>query len=287
MRTLGNIKSDFQEQLNNLYDSQEINALFQIIIEDVLNIPRTQIGFSLNSSVESEKAQKIDKLLFQLSSGKPIQHILGKAPFYGMEFKVNEHTLIPRPETEELVDLIVKQHKNNQNISIIDIGTGSGCIAICLKKHLPAARVVAIDISKEALSVAKENATLNNVDVGFRCLDILEWEYTFGEDKFDVVVSNPPYITNEERKDMHQNVLSFEPESALFVPDEAPLLFYDYIADFSKSHLHNLGHLYFEINQYLSEETKDLLVKKGFDQVQILHDLNNSPRMISSILKKR
>lgn len=283
MQTLGHIRKQFIQDLIELYSEDEIKSIFQIAALEYLEIPKSNFLLALNEPLSSAHEEILSKTLKLLLSGKPIQQIIGKAPFYGLMFNVTEDTLIPRPETEELVDLIIKEQKSqNHTIQIIDIGTGSGCIAISLKKNLPNSSVTAVDISTQALAIANQNAINNSTTIEFRCIDILEWEFVFHEEQFDVIVSNPPYITQEEAGAMHQNVLSFEPHTALFVENDAPLLFYDYIASFALKHLKKNGTLYFEINQYLSIETKELLIKKGLTKVEVMRDLNQVPRMIKA-----
>ena len=285
MNSLKEIKNKYLNDLIHLYDTHEITSLFQISAEHILSISKIQLALIYNKEVEPSAHDRFLNILEQLLTGKPIQYIIGSAPFYGLNFKVNEDTLIPRVETEELVDLIINQNKDYSDLSIIDIGTGSGCIAISLKKHLPSAKVSAIDISSSAIHMAKKNAVNNDISIDFRCIDILEWELLFINETYDIIVSNPPYITQPEKDGMHKNVLLFEPHSALFVEDEAPLLFYDYISSFALVHLKENGKLYFEINQYLAHETNELLLKKGFNNVQILNDINGLPRMICAKMK--
>lgn len=285
MKTIGSLRNEFLTDLSNIYDQEEIRNLFQIAAEQLLNISRMQLSLQLQQQLSPELSLAFENILQQLKTGRPIQHIIGHAPFYGLDFIVSEDTLIPRPETEELVDLIIQENLKKENLKIIDIGTGTGCIAISLQKHLTSAKVTAVDISAEALSIAKQNASKNQCSIDFRCLDILEWNLTFDENEyFDIIVSNPPYITQDEKNAMHQNVLQFEPHTALFVEDAAPLLFYDYISSFALSQLNKDGILYFEINQYLANETQDLLIKKGFSNVEIIHDINGAARIIRATI---
>src|SRR5690606_9952074 len=284
MVTLLKIRQEFVEKLGEIYDPEEAKTLSQIAVEAVTGWNRMQQNIQLQTALDQEVLNALYDILQTLQAGKPIQHILGHAPFYNMDFKVDQHTLIPRPETEELVEMILSGHSGQKNLKVVDIGTGTGCIAISLQKHLSNATTTALDVSSEALEIARENARRLDVTIDFRCLDILEWELTFGEGQFDIIVSNPPYITQSEMRDMHQNVLQHEPHTALFVPEEAPLLFYDYIADFALSHLAPDGTLYFEINQYLAEETKALMLKKGFSTAEIYSDINNVPRMLKAAL---
>ncbi|MGX1641196.1 peptide chain release factor N(5)-glutamine methyltransferase [Sphingobacterium sp. NPDC055431] len=280
MDSIGSLRQKFVSDLSSIYDQDEALSLFQIAAEHLLGYSRIQLSMKLQEKLSEDQETNFNLLLQQLQTGRPIQQIIGKAPFYGMEFIVSEDTLIPRPETEELVQLIISENKRKSDLDIIDIGTGTGCIAISLKKGLEKSHVCAVDISPEAIAIAKENAQQNGCPVDFRCLDILEWNLVFDQEHYDIIVSNPPYITHDEKRDMHRNVLNFEPHTALFVEDSAPLLFYDHIASFALKHLKKEGTLYFEINQYLSEETKELLIKKGFAKVDILHDINSVPRMI-------
>ncbi|MBE8720726.1 peptide chain release factor N(5)-glutamine methyltransferase [Sphingobacterium pedocola] len=277
------IEQVFLDELSDLYDSTEIKAIFHIAVEHVAQQKRPNFLLNKNNIVIPDQQRQLTEMLDLLKSGKPIQHLTGSAHFYGFDFNVNEHTLIPRPETEELVDLIVKSHGTQKKLRLIDIGTGTGCIPISLAKHLRDPQIWAIDISSEALLIAKQNAKKQEADIQFIRADILEWEFLFTNgERFDIIVSNPPYITPIEKEKMHKNVVAFEPHLALFVEGSAPLIFYDYISDFALAHLEETGTLYFEINQYLSSETTSLLRKKGFTQINILKDINGSDRMISA-----
>jgi release factor glutamine methyltransferase len=258
-------ESKFYKELDHLYSREEIRILLKWISE--------------TNSPSSENYYQI--ALDELKLGKPIQYILGECEFYGLNFKVNNDVLIPRPETEELVDLIIGENKNSK-INILDIGTGSGCIAITLQKKLPLASVSAMDISENALALAKENALLNNVEINFLKDDALQLDH-LKYSKFDVIVSNPPYIANAEKNEMSNQVLDFEPHLALFVEDIEPLIFYDKISGFALSNLSPKGKLYFEINQNLSAETLKLLLDKGFT-AEIIKDINGNDRIISAQL---
>jgi release factor glutamine methyltransferase len=270
----------FQQKLAPVYDADEIKTLFLMVIEDIAGVSSGKYLIEKSNPADNYTAQ-IYSILQDLMNGKPLQHILGKADFYGLKFEVNESTLIPRPETEELVHLILQDHIKQAKLKVIDIGTGTGCIPITLQKHLNKSNVWAVDISAEAIEVAKRNNSRLHQNVQFILADILEWEFMFAETQgFDIIVSNPPYITPLEKQHMHANVLNNEPHSALFVEESAPLIFYDYIADFALYHLQPDGTLYFEINQYLSQETADLLHKKGFETVEIFKDINGADRMI-------
>jgi release factor glutamine methyltransferase len=284
--TLSAIDKKYQTSLALLYAVGEIQQLFLIALENVSGLSRSQYLSRRGQVVDDIVVTKMENILAGLERGEPIQHILGEAHFYGLNLVVSPDTLIPRPETEELVHLILQNHRGQQGLKIIDIGTGSGCIAVALAKGLSNSEVWAMDVSSSALSVARENARLYRQQINFVQGDILEWDMVFGaEQQFDVIVSNPPYITPKEKEMMHPNVLQYEPHLALFVEEEAPLLFYDYIADFALSHLLDTGSLYFEINQYLGLETADMLRKKGFVDVRLLKDINAVDRMI--VAKKK
>ncbi|WP_413533515.1 peptide chain release factor N(5)-glutamine methyltransferase [Empedobacter brevis] len=270
--TLAELKHLFIEKLQSLYNKEEASHMFMIYVEDKLNL-------DLRSDQNLDLTDEILVDLEDLAAGKPIQHITGKAFFYNDFFFVNEHTLIPRPETEELIELIHNDNHENQEISIIDLGTGTGCIPISLAKLFPTAEVSALDVSEKALEIARLNAENLKVNVKFHHKDLLE-DIQLSE-KFDVIISNPPYIRNLEKEEMHQNVLGFEPHLALFVDNENPLIFYERIIAFAKNHLKENGKIYCEINQYLAEETKELF-EKQFDNVITYKDISGNYRMISA-----
>ncbi len=214
---------------------------------------------------------------------QPVQYVLHEAWFYGMKLYVDEHVLIPRPETEELVEWMLKDAETNkQPINILDIGTGSGCIPIALKKNMPAAEVWAVDISNEALLVAQRNADTQQTSITFQQADILNKPYPSVLPTFDVIVSNPPYIPLSDKTAMHPNVLQHEPHLALFVANEDPFLFYNAIVDFAQSHLNPGGSLYFEIHEAMGEQVKQLLTQKGFINAQVKKDMQGKDRMVKA-----
>jgi len=271
----------YRERLHPLYPESEIDQLFLMAYEHLRGKPAIRPHFDKILAPDKALTDRFLHILDELATARPIQHILGVADFYGMRLTVNGHVLIPRPETEELVDRIVKNHAGQRDLTVLDVGTGSGCIAIALKKHLPQARVFAMDISGPAIETARANADIQRVEVGFIQGDVLEWNKLIRpEQRFEIIVSNPPYITPRERAFMHRNVLLFEPPTALFVEEGAPLLFYDRISEMGRKHLRQNGLLYFEINQYLATETAGLLEKKGYRPVQIFQDINASDRML-------
>ncbi|MGQ3678194.1 peptide chain release factor N(5)-glutamine methyltransferase [Tenacibaculum discolor] len=276
-------KSYFSEQLKSVYPQTEIDTFFFFLIEEYLELKRIDLTLRPDFEISSYKRILLDEALVRLKEEEPIQYILTKTEFYGLPFKVNQNTLIPRPETEELVEWIINEvDKNQESLSILDIGTGTGCIPISLKKHLPKTTVSTIDVSEEALKIAEQNAVLNKVEVSFMHQDILKTEELSGE--FDIIVSNPPYVRELEKVEIKNNVLKNEPHLALFVEDNNPLIFYKKIADLAKNSLTKTGLLFFEINQYLGLETVEMLKNKGFTQIELRKDLFGNDRMIKASL---
>ena len=277
--TIKQIKRVFTSELSSIYPVTEIDSFFNILSEEYLGLNRVDLALKFNDNIKIPK--EFHDALNDLIDQKPIQYILNKTTFYGLDFIVNTDVLIPRPETEELVDWIINDNKSIKNLNILDIGTGSGCIAISLAKNLDKSNVTALDISKQAIKTANKNADNNKVFIDFIEEDILNSNYQF-TNKLDVIVSNPPYVRDLEKKEINDNVLKNEPHLALFVSDENPLLFYNAIADFSLKNLKENGILYFEINQYLGKETVDLLKIKGFKNIILKKDIFNNDRMIKA-----
>ena len=276
---LSQLKINFTTVLQGVYDKEEVHCFFYILCDFFLQYSRFEVSMALDTIVSAKNTTVFEKALLRLKKQEPIQYILGTTEFYGLTFKVNEHTLIPRPETEELVDWVLSNlHDQDRVLDILDIGTGSGCIAISLAKNIPTARVSGIDISEKTLEVAQENAVKNQVLVSFCQKDILKT--TALKNKYDVMVSNPPYVRQLEKKAMNPNVLDYEPGVALFVPNEDPLLFYRKIAQLAMVSLQTRGWLYFEINEYLSKEMDVLLKEIGFANIEIKKDFREVPRMI-------
>ena len=276
---LSQLKINFIAQLQGVYDKEEIHSFFYILCDFFLQFSRFEVSMSQHTMVYEITIARFEKVLLRLKTQEPIQYILGTTQFYGLTFKVNKHTLIPRPETEQLVDWILSNlHDRGSVLDILDIGTGSGCIAVSLAKNIPRARVSGIDISEKALEMAQENAVNNQVLVSFCEKDILET--TALKNKYDVIVSNPPYVRQLEKKEMNANVLDYEPGFALFVTNEDPLLFYKKIAQLAFVSLKEKGWLYFEINEYLSLEMDVLLKDIGFANIEIKKDFREVPRMI-------
>jgi release factor glutamine methyltransferase len=269
---------EYKSKLESLYPKQEAESLVYWLFEAFLGKKRLDI---LKDESIGPIPDVLESAIKALLEGKPIQYILGEAPFYGRNYKVNSGVLIPRNETEELVHLIIKENPK-KGLRILDIGTGSGCIPITLALELEKAEVFGIDISEAALNLAKENAGILKAKVDFRKLDILE--EAIPHEPLDVVVSNPPYVRYSEKEKMHKNVLEYEPHLALFVFDEDPLLFYRVIAEKAKNVLNPGGRLYFEINEAFGEATKDLVEGLGYSEVRILKDLNGKDRVLAGLI---
>jgi len=276
--TTDQYKQIYLKQLATVYPEHEINSIFQIVCEDVFNWSRSQYLMNRRADLDHLQQEILSNALQELKTSKPVQYITGKAHFYGNEFKVSPATLIPRQETEELVDLIIKDHKSRQDLNILDLGTGTGCIAISLALELNNASVSMIDVSKEALEIAQENASQIGVTITSILTDVL----TLSSDQMsdlDIIVSNPPYVRDLEKVELHDNVLEHEPHTALFVADNDPLIFYRKILELAQTALKPDGVLYFEINQYLPEETKSLAERFGF-KAEVFRDLNGNWRMM-------
>ncbi|WP_316760498.1 peptide chain release factor N(5)-glutamine methyltransferase [Pedobacter aquatilis] len=270
------LEKEYIQSLSHFYDNDEAKAIFNLAASSVLKVAKSQLVIDKEKEILAKDSNKLSKILTDLKTGKPVQQVLGETIFYGLPFKVTSNVLIPRPETEELVDWVIN-HVKDKKESLLDIGTGSGCIPIVLKKHLPHLDVSSIDISSEALKVAAENAQLNKISINLIEADILK----YSTDKmYDVIVSNPPYIRELEKAEMHENVLIHEPHTALFVSDENPLIFYKAIADFALSNLNPNGYLFFEINEYLWEETLQILIDKRFKNIELKKDMQGKDRMI-------
>jgi len=306
---LKEIKDIFHKELGKIYPIEEIDSFFYSCIEHYLKLERFILAIQPGLTLNKEEEQPLFEAMSQLKLEKPLQYILGTAHFMDLELQVNENVLIPRPETEELVQWILEDVKswkpevgsqksdiggrisdknrkdfNPSPITILDIGTGSGCIAIALAKNLPDAKVYALDVSEEALEVAQKNAESIGVEVRFLYQNILDGEPVVNPElHFDIIVSNPPYVRELEKKEINKNVKDFEPDTALFVSDEDPLVFYKAIIDFSENNLKEDGSLYFEINQYLGEETKALFNTRIFSEIELRKDIFGNDRMLKAI----
>jgi release factor glutamine methyltransferase len=282
--TLKQYRALFHHHLSEVYKSEEIDSFFFMTTQQFLSYNRADTIWHLEKEITIPEADKFNAVIERLRNSEPIQYILGETEFYGLSIFVNSATLIPRPETEELVDWILQDECLSALSvnSVLDIGTGSGCIAIAIAKHRVHASVHGWDISQEALEVAQKNALYNKVKVGFERVDILNLERC--QQRFDIIVSNPPYVRELEKKKMQKNVLEFEPHSALFVSDLDPLVFYRKIASLAKRCLTPNGVLYFEINEYLGKELVQLLHEAGFTDIALKKDFFGKDRMIRCCL---
>jgi release factor glutamine methyltransferase len=274
----------YKTELSSIYDNDELYAIFELVCEHYLGYSKTDTRLNFQVNLNQSDVLKIYDTAKALKTGTPIQYIFGVADFYNLKFKVNNSTLIPRPETEELVDLIIKsQTTNNSNPkTILDIGTGSGCIPIALKKNIPNSKVSGIDISNEALEIAKSNALKNEVEIEFIKLDILS-EFVNRNSTFSIIVSNPPYVLNSEAKQMDPRVLEHEPHLALFVEDTDPIIFYKRIIDLCIKHLEEKGYLFFELNPMYANDVKNYAnASKIFNFTEIMQDMSGKERFFKA-----
>lgn len=274
-------RSQFIELLRPIYGEEEAESFFYLILEDKHQLKRIDLALQPDLVFSADELEVWHSFVDELQKEIPVQYLLGKTSFYGLDFEVNENVLIPRPETEELVAWILDSQKENvdsRKLRILDIGTGSGCIAISLAKNLPNTAVFAIDVSEKALVTAQKNAELNKVNVTFVCQNILE-TLNLGQE-FDIIVSNPPYVRNLEKEEIKKNVLDNEPHLALFVEDDNALVFYRKIAELAQQNLSPNGQLYFEINQYLGKEMIELFQKMNFKAIELRKDIYGNDRMI-------
>jgi release factor glutamine methyltransferase len=289
METIKDVFIAYRECLYTAYEPKELESITLLTVSEVCDLSKSKIKAFPDLKLAKSEFEKTKQILTELKKGKPIQYIIGKTEFYGFPFFVDSSVLIPRQETEELVKWVIDSVNskrltvgNAQTMegSILDIGTGSGCIAVSLKKNLPAVNVIAIDISLDALKTAKRNAQLNNVVIKFQEVDILNIKSEIEVSKLEVIVSNPPYVTEADKILMHDNVIEFEPHTALFVPENDPLIFYKAIAAFAKKNLAANGWLFFEINETYGAEVVKLLHHNKFNNIELRKDMNGRDRMI-------
>jgi release factor glutamine methyltransferase len=278
--TLKELKSTFITQLSEVYPTEEVESFFTILSECFLNYTRLETVLNADESLSEEIIKHFENAISRLKRQEPVQYICGKTEFYSLPFNVDEHTLIPRPETEGLVRWIIDDENKTHSRSkaLLDIGTGSGCIAIALAKNLKHLDVSALDFSPKALVTAHKNSVFNGVQVTFFELDILNVQKL--PQQYDIIVSNPPYVRELEKPNMRSNVLEYEPKSALYVTDKDPLVYYRKIARLANQQLTGNGRLYFEINEYLSDELKELLETEGFANIEVRKDIFGKDRMI-------
>ncbi|QQL51113.1 peptide chain release factor N(5)-glutamine methyltransferase [Mucilaginibacter ginkgonis] len=281
MKTVQEASNTLRRQLNKHYDSVEAEAITMLVLGDVTGFSKAKLKAFGDELLTNVQEGRMEAISVQLEMGMPPQYVLGHTEFYGLDFDVSPAVLIPRPETEELVSWIIETVKQ-PNFNILDIGTGNGCIAISLKHELKQANVLAIDVSADALEIARANAVKNNVDINFIEADILHEGALSFENKFDVIVSNPPYVTESDKLQMHTNVTDFEPHTALFVPEDDPLLFYKAIASFALQNLNSNGLLFFEINESFAQQTIDMMTGKGFRDIELRQDIRGKDRMVKA-----
>ena len=273
--TLQDFKLKMISELSSIYEMDELNSIFNLLSEDYLKISRSKILLADEIDLNESNQNLFSSALERLKTHEPIQYVLGKTTFMNLEFKVNSSVLIPRPETEELVRLMLKEDLDGKEV--LDIGTGSGCIAISLTKNLHNAKVSALDISKDALEVALENAELNNVNIEFIYADIFEYQ---SDKKYDVIVSNPPYVLESEKMLMKQNVLNYEPEIALFVDDNNALKYYESVIKFSLNNLNSQGQIFFETNENYKDELNMLAQNYEYNIIEFKLDINDKNRFL-------
>ncbi len=267
-----------RSQLTTIYEPPQANSVAFLVVEKLFQLSRNQLIINERTFTKSDW-NRLKPYLERLLNHEPVQYVLGEGYFYGRAFEVSSDVLIPRPETEELVDLIIKQNQKNTNLTLLDIGTGSGCIPITLFHHLPQAEVHALDISEKALRIAQQNAHKLQANIRFHQFNILKNNLDELPD-FEIIVSNPPYVRLSEKWQMQANVLDYEPELALFVPDGSPLLFYERIAQIATQKLKINGKLYFEINEAFGESVVKLLEKYNFKQISLCQDMQNRDRIV-------
>lgn len=273
-RTIQYIKNE----LKGHYPETEVQGFVRIIFESVCGWDYTRQVLNKDEKLNLDEMQQVEIIIGRLKIHEPIQYIMGETEFYGLNLKVTPSVLIPRPETEELVNWVIDETEC-ESCNILDIGTGSGCIALAIKNEMKIAEVSGVDISEKALEIAKQNAVLNNLNINFFQTDILNWE-NYNWEMYNIIVSNPPYVREIEKKEIQSNVLEHEPGNALFVPNEDPLVFYRRIAEFAQKYLVNNGKLFFEINEYLSDEMCELLAGYYFKGIKIRKDINGKDRMV-------
>jgi release factor glutamine methyltransferase len=277
--------ASIRKELAGIYSAEEIDSLIFLIFEKLKGYSRTRVLLANEENLTPEDQSSIDQILLRMKGNEPIQYILGETEFFGLPFITVPGVLIPRPETEELVQWILQENKS-ASPTILDIGTGTGCIAISLLKNMEQATLLACDISPVCLEITLRNAKLNSTEISVFAYDILMGSPEISFPEFDVIVSNPPYIRGTEKVRMEKNVLDFEPDLALFVSDDDPLIFYNRIADFAKVHLIDGGYLYFEINEAFGKECQEMLQEKGFSEINLKKDIHGKDRMVRSVLNR-
>ncbi|NDK57294.1 peptide chain release factor N(5)-glutamine methyltransferase [Pontibacter fetidus] len=283
MATIQQTAQTIKQQLIAIYPEPEAGAMVQQVLEHVLQQNRVQLSLNQLQELTIAQQEQLQTIVERLLNHEPLQYVIGVAHFYGLELEVNKNVLIPRPETEELVDMVIKEHRNQQNLRILDICAGSGCIPIALAENLHTEAVYGLELSEGALEVAKANAANYSQPINWLHQDIFEDVQTIAPASLDIITSNPPYVLEEEQHQMRANVLEFEPHLALFVPDTDPLKFYKRIAIVGYSLLKPGGKLYFEINERYGFETCEVLLLAGFSEAKVVQDLFGKDRMVRAV----
>jgi release factor glutamine methyltransferase len=278
--TISEARKNILQAIRNIYDESEALNIAAMLMEYITNQSRMELTINKNFLLSDTQLKNLNESVARLQQHEPIQYIMHECWFANMKFYVDQNVLIPRPETEELADWIVKELKNKPAVRILDVGTGSGCIAIALKKNLPDSEIWGCDVSEEALNIARMNADTLNATIDFVTVNFLDETQQKQLPAVDVIVSNPPYVTQAEKKEMRQNVTNYEPAAALFVPDNDPLIFYKTIARFGKEKLNNDGKIFVEINENLGEQVKNLFITKGYQSAELKKDMQGKNRMI-------
>lgn len=281
---ISDVKKYISDKLIPFYDVNEINSFIYLIFDHLFSFSKIDLILKSDDKINESELVKIFSIVKDLKNHKPIQYILGKTNFMGYDFSLSSGVLIPRPETEEMLNMIIDDNNENEKLKILDIGTGSGCIAISLKKSLLNSDVFALDISEKALEIAKKNALDNKAEIFFSKYDILNNDTKIDFPIFDIIVSNPPYVRESEKAMMNKNVLNYEPAQALFVKDDNALIFYNAIIDFAKKHLKKQGKIWLEVNEYLTHDLKKLFKNKGLINIDVLKDMENKNRFFKLTL---
>ncbi|PVY38228.1 peptide chain release factor N(5)-glutamine methyltransferase [Pontibacter virosus] len=284
MATIQQTSQYIRENIQEAYPEPEAGAIAQRVLEQVLQKSRMQLSLSQQEELNPEQEEQVQQAVERLKKQEPVQYVLGTAHFFGLDLQVDERVLIPRPETEELVDLVVREHSGRSGLQVLDICTGSGCIPLALAAHLQADRVYGLEVSEGALKVARANAREQKLPVAWLEQDVFEPIQGIAPRSLDIITSNPPYVKEQEKALMRPNVLAFEPHLALFVPDEDPLRFYRRIAEVGTELLKKGGRLYFEINEQYGGEVQTLLLEAGFTQAQVVQDLFGKDRIVKGEL---
>ncbi|WP_299705958.1 peptide chain release factor N(5)-glutamine methyltransferase [uncultured Pontibacter sp.] len=283
MATIQQTAQYIRENIQAAYPEPEAGAIAQLVLEHVLQKSRVQLRLDQKEEVEPAKEEKIKEVVARLKQQEPVQYVLGVAHFYGLDLQVDERVLIPRPETEELVDLVVREHRGLKGLQVLDICTGSGCIPLALAANLQADKVYGLELSEGALKVARTNARQLRLPVAWLQQDVFDPILGIAPHSLDIITSNPPYVMEQEKALMRPNVLDYEPHLALFVPDEDPLKYYKRIAEAGAELLKNGGRLYFEINEQYGEEVRQQLLQAGFSHAEVVQDLFNKNRIVKGI----